>query len=121
MCIRSVYYCQDCKTTFPIPLKSVQDSSWWKTLFCTNLSKDKQSLNDWLCDNKHCLRKTEHGYLACLEMHDHCWFCIRYGKTFECYNQYIYVPCPTCYKKNWLNSYNNEPYCFPLHFREINT
>lgn len=87
---------------------------------CWDGSTDRQSLKDWLCDNKRCLRNTEEGYKACLDMHDHCYFCKRNGHTAECYNQYIYVPCRVCYDKNWLNAYNFVSYCFPMHYRELN-
>jgi len=114
MCIRSVYYCQDCGVTFAIPAKRFQDTAWWKRIFQTQGFNDRQPLKDWLCDNKLCLRRTEEGYLACLNMQNHCYFC-----SIDCYNQYIYVPCRACYERNWLKAYNFASYCFPMHYREI--
>lgn len=121
MCIRSVYSCPNCCLAFAIPQKSVTDSVWWTTLVCTNLSAIKQPLKEWKCNNMHCLRRTESGYRLCLDMHENCYFCVRYGfNSYECYNQYIYVPCRQCYDKYWITTYNNEPYGFPMHFREWN-
>lgn len=120
MCIRSVYYCQDCRKAFPIPFKQVTDSALWKRIFCIDLSKYRQSLKDWQCDNHLCLRRTESGYHLCLNMHDNCYFCIRDNNLYECYNQYVYVPCQECYYKKWMHSYNYEPYSFPRHYRELN-
>ena len=118
MCVRSVYYCQDCQTPFAIPYKRLQDFAFWKKIFCTDFSKHRTSLRDWLCDYKFCLRQSESGYVSCLGIKDNCKVCI--GKNVECYNQYIYVPCYKCYEKFYLKNYNFEPYCFPMHYRKLN-
>jgi hypothetical protein len=118
MCIRSVYYCQDCKTPFAIPLKTVKDTKLWQKIFFSDLGKCRTSVRDWLCKNKFCLRQTESGYVECLGIQENCN--ILCALKSECYNQYIYVPCRACYEKYYVKNYNGEPYCFPMHYRKLN-
>ena len=117
MCIRSAYYCLDCKTPFAIPFKTLKDTNLWKLFSYKDFSKHRTSLRDWLCDSKFCLRQTESGYVDCLDIKYNCNICC---KKDECYNQYIYVPCRSCYEKYYVKNYNGEPYCFPMHYRKLN-
>ena len=121
MCIRNAYHCKECNTTFAIPAQNVTDSLWWKNVMCLLMYVkpvgNRQPVQDSLCNNKYCLRRTESGYLLCLEMRDECWFCIRYGGLGYCSNHLIYVPCETCFYKTWSSGPKSYRYDVPLHYR----
>lgn len=127
MCIRNTYHCLECQTSFAIPLKKWRNSSWYNTwILChcccdTDWPISQEPVQDQLCNNKHCLRRTEEGYKACLGIQDECYYCIRYGHLGQCFNKRIYVPCETCYYWTWDKRPNANTYNVLFHYRRVQT
>ena len=102
MCVRHVYRCRDCDRMMAIPkrlpLVFALCGPW--------LQRRGPSRVDRICNNRHCLRRYDSGYSACLSMRmDACYFCVRYGHERLCYNLMIPVVCKNCHKKSTSERY----------------
>jgi len=99
MCQTHVYQCPSCSQCMSIPevKPGTWRSWWWNLAGCWN-GGCPEPLEDKLCDNRYCMRRTWGGYQACLAMDDPCYFCIRYGFEKWCFNRYVPLQCRTCFK-----------------------
>jgi len=116
MCKTHVYQCPECQhcrsVPFVRPCFSRTLCEWARR---TVRSEERIELVDQLCDNRHCMRRHDGGYVACLTMNDSCYFCIRFGSETKCFNRYIPLLCRFCFKERHGSS-SSYPFETP-HYR----
>ena len=103
MCIRNAYQCKGCLVNFPLP-----EAPSYANRLCTLLSSFSSNPGDpWkpqyiqpiLCGHANCLRRTEGGYIACLNKTDSCFNCSQNDWHWNCCTRYIYGYCKECCEK----------------------
>lgn len=116
MCVRNAYQCPQCKLVFAMPLCHTP----LRRVLCRWLrlaAKKQESRVDLICKNNSCLRRTEEGYLLCLNMKEPCWFCLRFGHEYLCFNRTVSVLCRQCFVSSGDSTQRSARYPSPLHCR----
>lgn len=101
MCVTHAYRCPECGRCKSVPRIRSSVARYlceWARIGVILGDDIRQPLVDKMCDNRYCMRRNDGGYSVCVPMEDPCFFCIRYGVSDLCYNQYVSLVCLRCHE-----------------------